>query len=147
MTIYIDADACPKVIKEILIKASARTKKPLIFVANSPIPLPLSNLIRFIQVEKGFDSADSYIAEIIQANDLVITADIHLAYLALNKKAHAINSNGQVFDKDSIKMQLNLRDLNEQLRSLGQHASRGAPFGEKEKKAFANALDKYLAKY
>lgn len=146
MTIYVDADACPKVIKEILIKASARTKKQLIFVANSPIPLPASNLIRFIQVEKGFDSADRYIADIIQANDLLITADIHLAYLALNKKSYVINPNGHIFDKDNIKMQLNLRDLNEQLRSIGEHTSKNAPFGEKEKQAFANALDKYLAK-
>jgi uncharacterized protein YaiI (UPF0178 family) len=146
MIIYVDADACPKVIKEILIKASSRTKKQLIFVANAPIPIPVSTLVRLIQVEKGIDSADTFIANVITANDLLITADIHLAFLALNKKAFAINPNGLVFDKDSIKMQLNMRDLNEHLRTMGERTSRHAPFGEKEKKAFANALDKYLAK-
>lgn len=146
MTIWVDADACPKVIKEILFRAALRTKTPLVLVANSFLIHPKSPLIRSVQVEKGFDQADHYIVTQLQANDLVITADIPLASEVIAKQALALNPRGELYTANNIKQRLNLRDINEQLRSSGEKINSLAVLGVKEKTAFANALDKWLAK-
>lgn len=146
MTIWVDADACPKVIKEILFRAAQRTNTPLVLVANAFLTHPKSPLIRSVQVEKGFDQADHYIVTQLKANDLVITADIPLASEVIAKQALALNPRGELYTANNIKQRLNLRDINEQLRSSGEKISSLAVLGVKEKTAFANALDKWLAK-
>jgi uncharacterized protein YaiI (UPF0178 family) len=146
MTIWVDADACPKVIKELLFKTVVRKKINLVLVANAYIPYPVSSFIQSIQVSSGFDKADQLIIDRVQKNDLVITQDIHLAHEVLSKHALALNPRGELFHQDTIKARLSLRDVHEQMRSMGEHASSHGSFGDKEKMAFANALDKYLTK-
>ena len=147
MTIWVDADACPKPIKEIIYKAVIRTKKSLILVANHFFHYPSSNYIRLVQVGKGIDSADHYIIQHVEKDDLVITADIHLASEVLKKYAMAFNPRGDAFSLDNIRACLRMRDVNEQLREMGQRSSQMQSFGHKEKMAFANLLDKYLVRY
>ncbi|MGL5742930.1 MAG: YaiI/YqxD family protein [Legionella sp.] len=146
MHIWVDADACPKVIKEILFRAAVRTKTSLILVANALLTYPQSPFIRSVQVMKGFDSADDYIVAHIETFDLVITADIPLAAQVIAKHAFAINPRGEVYTANNIKQRLNLRDMNEQLRATGQHYGGPAALSIKEKTAFANAIDRCLAK-
>lgn len=146
MQIWVDADACPKVIKEILFRAAIRTQTPLILVANSFLSYPSSPLIKSVKVESGFDSADNYIVEHLDAFDLVITGDIPLAADAIARHACVINPRGEVYTANDIKQRLNLRDINEQLRSSGMKTGGPPSLSIKEKTAFANALDKYLAK-
>lgn len=145
MPIWVDADACPKVIKEVLFRAAIRTQTKLILVANCFLTYPNSPFISSVKVEKGFDSADTYIVEQINANDLVITADIPLAADAIARQALVINPRGEVYTANNIKQRLNIRDMNEQLRSSGARVGGPPSLSIKEKTAFANALDKYLA--
>jgi uncharacterized protein YaiI (UPF0178 family) len=147
MTIWVDADACPKLIKEMIYKAVIRTKRSLVMVANHCFHYPSSNYIRLVQVEKGVDSADRFIIQQVKKNDLVVTADIHLASEVLNKQALAFNPRGEAFSKDTIRACLVMRDVNEQLREMGQRSYQVKTFGQKEKMAFANLLNQYLIKY
>lgn len=147
ITIWVDADACPNMIKEVLFKAALRSQKKIILVANSILNYPNSVLIKSIQVPKGFDSADSYIVDNMQAGDLVITADIPLAADVIEKKGHALNPRGEMYSANNIKQVLNFRNMNEQMRSSGVRMGGPAALGVKEKTAFANALDKWLAKH
>ena len=146
MHIWVDADACPKVIKEILFRAAIRTKTPLTLVANSYLTYPSSPLIRSVKVEKGFDSADNYIVEQVTAQDVVITADIPLAADVVAKQALAINPRGEIYTANNIKQRLTMRDMNEQLRATGERLGGPAVLSVKERTAFANALDRSLAK-
>lgn len=146
MQIWIDADACPKVIKEIIYRAGIRTQTNIILVANSFLTYPKSPFIRSIQVEKGFDSADSYIVAHLESNDLVITADIPLAADVVAKNALALNPRGELYTENNVRQRLNIRDINEQLRATGERTSGPPVLGIKEKTAFANALDRCLAK-
>lgn len=146
MHIWVDADACPKMIKEILFRAAIRTKTHLTLVANSGLTYPGSPFIRSIQVEKGFDRADHYIISHLNAHDLVITADIPLAAEVVAKKGLAINPRGELYTENNIRQRLNFRDLNEQLRSIGERTGGPAALSIKEKTAFANTLDRCLAK-
>lgn len=146
MHIWVDADACPKIIKEILFRAALRTQTHLTLVANSYLTYPNSPLIHSVKVERGFDSADRYIVEHLKANDLVITADIPLAAEAIEQQAFVINPRGEVYTPNDIKQRLNLRDINEQMRSSGMRINGPASLSIKERTAFANALDKCLAK-
>lgn len=146
MKIWIDADACPNVIKDILFRASARTSTSLILVANAYLSYPKSALISSVMVEKGFDSADNYIVKHLLPNDLVITADVPLAAEVIEKKAFALNPRGELYTEVNIKQRLNFRDMNEQVRAMGERTKAHAVFSIKEKTAFANALDKWLAK-
>ncbi|WP_058516778.1 YaiI/YqxD family protein [Legionella parisiensis] len=146
MHIWVDADACPKVIKEILFRAAVRTNTSLTLVANSYLTYPKSPYIRFVQVVKGFDSADNYIIAHLKPFDLVITADIPLAAEVIAQKGLAINPRGEEYTENNIKQRLNLRDMHEQLRATGQHSGGPAALSIKEKTAFANALDRFLAK-
>ena len=146
MRIWVDADACPKPVKEILFKASIRTKTHLILVANHYVPYPNSYLISAILVEAGFDKADTYLVEQVSPGELVITGDIILASYILEKKAYALSPRGEIFSPENIKTRLNFRDIHEQMRSMGENSVKFSSYGIKEKTAFANALDKYLAK-
>jgi len=146
MHIWVDADACPKIIKDILFRAAIRTKTSLTLVANSLLTYPNSPFIRSVQVEKGFDRADHYIISHLKAYDLVITADIPLAAEVVAKQALAINPRGELYTENNIRQRLNLRDMNEQLRATGQRIGGPAVLSIKEKTAFANALDRCLAK-
>jgi uncharacterized protein len=146
MRIWVDADACPNVIKEILFRAAERKQIALIMVANQFLRTPASRFISAIQVSGGFDVADNYIVEQLQANDLVVTADIPLAAAVVEKNAHALNPRGELYSQENIKERLALRDLMEELRSAGQISGGPAAFGARDKQDFANALDRLLAK-
>ncbi len=144
--IWVDADACPKVIKEVLFKAAVRTKTPVTMVANSFLSHPGSPFIHSVRVEKGFDSADRYIVEHTNPGDLVITGDIPLAFEVIMKNSFVINTRGELYTENNIKQRLHFRDMNEQLRSYGEQTRGPAVMGDKDKKIFANALDRWLAK-
>lgn len=146
MKIYIDADACPKAIKEILIKAAIRTQCELILVANKPLNVARHPLIKTVLVPGGFDVADDYIAEAVAPNDLVITADIPLADKVIDKKAVALNPRGALYTKENIKQRLSVRNFNEVLRSTGVQTGGPKVMSKQDIQQFANALDRYLAK-
>ena len=146
MRIWVDADACPNVIKDILFRAAERKQIALTLVANQFLRTPVSKFITAVQVAGGFDVADNYIVEQIQVNDLVITADIPLAAAVIDKNAHALNPRGELYSKENIKERLAMRDLMEELRSAGQVSGGPAEFGARDKQDFANALDRLLAK-
>lgn len=146
MIIYIDADACPKVIKNILIKAAKRTQCQLVFVANKPLGLEPHALIKTVLVKSGFDAADEYIANVVQPHDLVITADIPLADIVIDKKAVALNPRGTLYTKENIKQRLGMRNFNEQLRSMGVQTGGPKVMSPQDIQQFANALDRYLRK-
>ena len=147
LQIWIDADACPNVIKDILFKAAERKKLPLILVANRIIATPPSLYIKAVQVANGFDVADNYIVQQCQANDLVITADIPLAAEVVDKHALALNPRGELYTKENIKEHLAMRDFMTGLRDTGQISGGGpSALGQKDKQAFANALDRLLAR-
>jgi hypothetical protein len=146
MRIFIDADACPRPIKEILYRAAIRTQTELILVANQYLKTPISPLIKIIQVESGFDAADRKIADELHAGDLVITADIPLADIVIDKGGIALNPRGRLYTKDTIKQQLAVRNLMEHLRD-NQMVSGGPPaFNKQDCQELANQLDKLLAK-
>jgi len=146
MSIWVDADACPVAIREILIKAALRTKITLHFVANQPIKTPSVAYIKSIQVQQGFDVADNYIVQHVQENDLVITGDIPLAAEVMEKQGHALNPRGELYAADTIKQKLNMRDFMDVMRGSGVHTGGPAPMGAAERQKFANHLDRYLAK-
>ncbi len=147
MKIYVDADACPKVIKEILYKASVRTNTYLILVANVPLTLPKYPTIKMIQVGKGFDIADDFIANQCQPGDLVITADIPLADKVIDQKGAALNPRGQMYTQENIKQRLSLRNFCDELRSSGVHTGGPKVMSQREIQAFANELDRYLTQF
>ena len=145
MTIWVDADACPRVIKEILYRAAERVEIELILVANRPLHTPPSRFIRSTRVGAGFDVADRYIADAVQPGDLVITADIPLASDVVDKGGQALNPRGYLYTEDNIKERLAVRDLMDQLRSTGMQTGGPAEFSKKDRMTFANALDRILA--
>ena len=144
MRIWIDADACPKVIKDILFRAAERTQTPLILVANHAISVPPSSLITKIQVTAGFDVADDKIVQAVEEDDLVITADIPLADAVVNKGAIALNPRGVLYSKTNIKERLAIRNLSTDLRSSGVRTGGPAALSKREIQSFANELDKVL---
>jgi len=143
--IWVDADATPKAIREIICKAAIRTATDTIFVANHPLPLTPSPCIRHLQVESGFDVADNLIAQRCAAGDMVITQDIPLAADVLAKQAAAINNRGEPYNPQTIRQKLGMRDFMETLRSSGIQSGGPAAFSERDKAQFANALDRWLA--
>ncbi|APG27571.1 hypothetical protein A7E78_06810 [Syntrophotalea acetylenivorans] len=145
MQIWIDADACPKPIKEILFRAAERVKVSLILVANKPLSTPASRYIRSMIVASGMDVADATIVELLQPGDLVITADIPLAALVVDKGGHALNPRGELYDRDNIRERLAMRDLMDELRGSGIDTGGPAPFNKQDRTAFANQLDRFLA--
>ena len=144
MKIWVDADACPKVIKEILFRAAERTKTPVALVANKWFRLPESAFISFIQVEQGPDIADDEIAKRCEAGDLVITADIPLAARAVEKGARALDPRGMLYDKDNIKQVLTMRNFMDGLRGSGVETGGPDSFGQRERQLFANELEKVM---
>ena len=146
MKIWVDADACPKVIKEILFRAAKRAQVPLTLVANQSLRKPASQHIKSLQVAAGFDVADNEIVKLVASGDLVITADIPLAAQVVEKGAHALNPRGELYTPDNIKARLSLRDFMTQLRDGGQTTGGPAPLSQSDRQAFANHLDRLLAK-
>jgi len=145
MQIWVDADACPNPIKEILFRAAERAKVPLVLVANKLLRVPPSPWIRALQVPGGFDVADAQIAQEAAAGDLVVTADIPLACAVIEKGGHALNPRGEFYTPDSIKERLAMRDFMDALRSSGVETGGPAAFGPGDRQAFANQLDRFLA--
>ncbi|ALC14862.1 hypothetical protein DSOUD_0061 [Desulfuromonas soudanensis] len=144
MQIWIDADACPRVIKDILYRAAERRGIPLILVANKPLRTPPSPLIRSIHVEAGFDVADQEIARRVEPGDLVITADIPLAADVIGRGAHALNPRGDFYTTDNIHERLTLRNMMDELRGAGVETGGPAPLTPGDRQAFANQLDRFL---
>jgi uncharacterized protein YaiI (UPF0178 family) len=147
MQIWIDGDACPKPIKEIVFRAANKQKVPLMIVANHFIPIPPSPWIKRIMVESGFDKADQYILEHIKVNDLVITSDIILADFIVTKKAIALNPKGKLYTQDNIKHSLAMRNLNESLRSSGLISGGGGQLSPRDIQQFSNHLDRIIHQY
>ncbi len=147
MTIWVDADACPVVIREILFRAAKRTGVELTLVANQAINTPSSPNIKALQVAKGFDVADDEIVKRLHAGDLVITSDIPLAAEAIEKGGHALSPRGELFTTENIRSRLNMRDFLDTMRSSGVDTGGGpAAFSQRDKQQFANNLDRFLAK-
>ena len=148
MQIWVDADACPNVIKEILFRVANKKKLIITFVANQYIKTPASPFLKSMQVSSGFDVADDEIVRQSGAGDLVITADIPLAAEVIEKGAYALNPRGEMYDKSNIKQRLQMRDMVEAMRNSAIEMSGGqAAFGQKDKQNFANALDRFVAKH
>lgn len=146
MQIWVDADACPKPVKEILYRAAHKRQITMILVANQFLSAPASPWIKSTQVAGGFDVADNYIVQQLVAGDVVITADIPLAAEAITKGAEVINPRGERYTKDSIGARLNMRDFMEIMRSSGVVHDGPPPYNDRDKQSFANALDSLLAK-
>lgn len=144
MRIWVDADACPNVIKDILIRAAKRTNTQIILVANQPLRTIPSPLIKNVQVSAGFDVADNHIVQNLQDGDLVITADIPLADAVVTKGCRALNPRGELYSDKNIKERLSFRDFNASLRSSGIKTGGPAKLSKKEIQAFANNLDQIL---
>lgn len=147
MQIWVDADACPGVIKEIIFRAAERLQISTILVANQMLRTPPSKFIRAIQVPSGFDVADRHIVEQLAPGDLVITADIPLASLVIERGAHALNPRGELYTTANIQERLTMRNFMDSLRSAGVETGGPATFGQADRQAFGNALDRFLAKY
>ncbi|MCI5180277.1 MAG: YaiI/YqxD family protein [Candidatus Electrothrix sp. AW3_4] len=147
MKIWVDADACPVVIKEILYKAAERTGLQLILVANTLFRVPTSSFIHFIRVPQGADKADDEIVKQLIAEDLVITADIPLAARVVNRGCLALNPRGEVYTEDNIQERLSTRDFLESLRLNGVESGGPPAFNARDKQHFANKLDQILTKY
>ncbi len=145
MQIWIDADACPKPVKEILFRAADRVKTSLVLVANQPMQVPPSHYIRSMVVPSGMDVADETIVRLLQPGDLVVTADIPLAALVVDKGGHALNPRGELYDRDNIRERLAMRDLMDELRGSGIDTGGPPPFNKQDRTAFANQLDRFLA--
>ena len=147
MQTWVDADACPKVIKDILFRAAERRRIQLILVANAPLHTPPSKYIRARQVPAGFDVADNHIVEQVRAGDLVITADIPLAAAVIARAAHALNPRGELYTTENIRERLNLRDFMDQLRRTGVNTGGPPALGHGDRQAFANRLGVFLRKH
>jgi len=144
MRIWVDADACPGVIREILFRAAERRRLALILVANQALRVPPSQYVSAVQVPKGFDVADNHIVQALEPGDLVITADIPLAAEALAKGAYAINPRGERYSPDTIRERLVMRDFMDLMRGTGQITGGPPPLSQGDRQAFANALDTLL---
>jgi uncharacterized protein YaiI (UPF0178 family) len=144
MNIWVDADACPVVIKEILFRAAEREKVQLTLIANQLIKVPPSKFIKALQVRSGFDVADNEIVQRVDAGDLVITSDIPLADEVISKQGHALSPRGELFTTENIKAKLNMRDFMDTLRGSGIQTGGPPPLGQGERQQFANHLDRLL---
>jgi uncharacterized protein len=147
MQIWVDADACPKVIKEILFRAAEKRKIQLTLVANKLLYCPPSKHIRAIQVPAGFDVADNKIAELVGQGDLVITADIPLAADVIARGGHALNPRGEFYTRDTIRERLTMRNFMDNLRNSGVDTGGPPAISQRDRQAFANQLDKFLARH
>ncbi|ATX81266.1 hypothetical protein Ga0123462_0391 [Mariprofundus ferrinatatus] len=146
MRIWIDADACPKVIKEILYRAAERVKVPLTLVANMQLQHPKSEYIDAVKVDAGADVADAYIVDHAEPGDLAITADIPLAAGMIGKGGFALNPRGQMYTAENVRSALSMRDFMDKLRGDGVMTGGPAAFSQADRMAFANQLDRFLTK-
>lgn len=148
MRVWVDADACPVVVKEILFRAANRTGVELTLVANQPLSTPPAPNIRSMQVPRGFDVADDEIVKRLAAGDLVITGDVPLAAEVIDKGGQALSPRGELFTTENIRSRLNMRDFLDTMRASGVQTDGGpAAFSQRDKQEFANNLDRFLAKY
>ena len=147
MKIWVDADACPKSVKDILFRAADRTGTMMTLVANHALQTPPSRYINMIQVPGGFDVADNKIAQDMLPGDLVITADIPLAADVIKNGGHALNPRGELYTTDNIRQRLSMRDFMEELRGTGVNTGGPAALNNTDRQAFANALDRFLASH
>ena len=145
MQIWVDADACPKVIKEILFRAATRTKTSLTLIANQMLTVPPSPFIRSVQVPAGFDVADNEIVKRVTAGDLVISSDLPLAAQIIERGGHVLSHRGEWFSAANIGPLLNMRDFMETLRASGVQTGGPPPMSTSERQAFAAHLDRFLA--
>ncbi|MGL5949411.1 MAG: YaiI/YqxD family protein [Aeromonas sp.] len=146
MPIWVDADACPVAVKEILYRAAHRAQQLTTLVANQPLRVPPSPYIKTQQVGAGFDVADHAIAQQVVPGDLVITADIPLASWVIEAGGEALNPRGEIYTQANIAARLSMRNFMEELRGAGVHTGGPAPFNASDKQRFANALDRWLCK-
>lgn len=146
MKIWVDADACPNVVKDILFRAAQRVQVLTILVANQLIRTPPSRYISKVQVRAGFDEADKYIAETVEPGDLVITADIPLASQVIDKGGYALNPRGELYTRDNIRQRLGLRNFMEELRGSGVNTGGPPSLSQSDRQAFANELDRFLTR-
>ncbi|AJJ22263.1 YaiI/YqxD family protein [Yersinia enterocolitica] len=144
MQIWVDADACPNVIKEVLFRAADRTGMMVTLVANQPLKTPPSKFIRTLQVASGFDVADNEIVQRVEKNDLVITADIPLAAEVIEKGGIALNPRGERYTPDTIRERLNMRDFMDTMRASGIQTGGPNTLNQRDRQQFANELDKWL---
>lgn len=147
MKIWVDADACPGVVKEILFRAAERASVMVVLVANQQISHPNSAYIKSMQVGRGFDVADNEIVKQAKAGDLVVTADIPLAADVLKQGCYALNPRGERYSKDTIAAKLNMRDFMDTLRASGTHTGGPPPLNQSDRQAFANQLDQLINKH
>ena len=147
MKIWVDADACPVVIKETLYRAAERAKVMLVLVANQSINAPVSDYIRSMQVSKGFDVADNEIVRLAEANDLVVTSDIPLAADVVAKGCHALSPRGERYTANNIQARLTMRDFMDTLRGSGEHSGGPPPLSSQDRRLFASELDTLLRRY
>jgi uncharacterized protein YaiI (UPF0178 family) len=147
MQIWVDADACPAVIKDILYRVAERTQIQVTLVANQLLRVPGSKFIRSVQVPSGADVADAEIVERLNPGDLVVTGDIPLAALVLEKGGFALNPRGDFYTRDTIAQQLTMRAFMEELRSGGVDTGGPPAFSQADRQQFANALDRHLARH
>lgn len=147
MKIWVDADACPSAIKEIIFRAAERAKVHVTLVANQPIRIPSSAFLHFAQVASGFNAADARIVELLEPGDLVITADVPLAAAVIDKGGHALTPRGERFTADNIRERLSIRNFMDELRTGGVNTGGPAALGARDKQAFANQLDSFIARH
>ena len=146
MRIWIDADACPRMIKDFVFKVSLRLKIPVVLVANNGMHVPRSNLVSLVVVGKEIDQADRHILENCAVGDLVVTADIPLASSLVDKGVVAINPRGAVYTPDNVKEALATRNLMQDLREEGMMSGGPPPLGPRDREKFANAIDRELTR-
>lgn len=147
MDIWVDADACPVVIKEILFRAAERTEVQLTLVANQTLRVPPSPFINFLRVTSGFDVADNEIVKRVSAGDLVITSDIPLAAEVVEKGGYALSPRGELYSDENIRDRLNMRDFMDTLRDSGIDTGGPSVLSQSDRNTFANKLDQFLTKY
>ncbi|HHT00793.1 MAG TPA: YaiI/YqxD family protein [Thiomicrospira sp.] len=146
MKIWVDADACPTVIKEILFRAAVRTQTEMTLVANHTLQVPPSKLITFLRVKKGFDVADNEIVQRLKSGDLVISNDIPLAAEAIDEGATVLSTRGELMTANNIKARLSMRDFMETMRNSGVDTGGPSSMSQKDRQTFANQLDQLLLK-
>jgi len=146
MEIWVDADACPNVIKEILFRVAERARVMVTLVANQPVATPRLQFVRAVQVSQGFDVADNEIVLRCAPGDLVITADIPLAAEVIDKGATALNPRGELYTRENVRARLNMRDFMDTMRSSGIHTGGPPALNQRDRQAFANALDRFIAR-
>lgn len=147
MTLYVDGDAFPNLLKPILFRAIERLELKTIVIANKKINIGQSSFISYMVVDLGADEADNKIVELLEEDDLVITADIPLADRSISKNAHAIDHRGELYTEDNIKQYLAIRNLMQEIRDSGEMTKGPAPFSQKDAQGFANQLNKFLQRF